>query len=61
MVEVVPKRQRRNLVQGCLNRPNLLDDIDAVRVLFDHSRDTANVALDALQSSHGRGAVTTRL
>lgn len=42
------ENQRTDFIQGGLDRLDLVDDINAVRVIFNHSLDTPDVPLDVL-------------
>jgi hypothetical protein len=46
---VIPENFFLDTAQGRLDRGDLSDDIDAVAVLVDHLRETANLAFDAVQ------------
>lgn len=54
MLDVVAKNRVLNLLERGLYCLDLVDDIDAIAVVRDHARDTANLALDAAQSHGGR-------
>ena len=47
---MILQRQRADTLECLLNGLNLLQDIHAVDILFDHALDAANVAFDAFQS-----------
>jgi hypothetical protein len=40
----------RDLLERCLDGGDLREDVDAVRILVDHSLQTADLALDPAQS-----------
>ena len=55
-LEVVLEQDRRDTPDRALNRLQLLDDIDAVRVVLNHAYDTPKVTVDALQAVQYMGA-----
>src|SRR5215208_6631680 len=61
---VVVEQAECDLVERCLYRRYLRDDVDAVAVVLDHSLDAADLALDAAEPGEElllRGGVTARL
>ena len=54
-LEVILQQDRRDTPDRALNRLQLLDDIDAVRIVLDHAYDTPKVTVDALQAVQDMG------
>lgn len=54
-LEVILQQDRRDAPDRALNRLQLLDDIDAVRIILDHAYDTPKVTVDALQAVQDMG------
>ena len=50
VVEVVVEQQQRDVLQRAGRGRDLGQDVDAVRVLVDHARDAAHLALDLAQA-----------
>ena len=55
-LEMVFKQDRRDTPDRALNRLQLLDDVDAVRIVLNHAHHTPEVTVDALQAVQDMGA-----
>jgi hypothetical protein len=51
VVGVVVEESERDLVESCLDRADLGEDVDAVPVLVDHALDPADLPLDPTQAA----------